>query len=180
MPSERCITNKDHLFSGTVPTPYGPFLLTASPKGLVSLKFPRPSKVKSPRGKASFRGTNPKALEIFRQGKKALVAYFRGQQMDLRGVSVDLRGYTAFEKKVLKTLRQVAPGVTLSYGELALKSGYPRAARAVGWLMSKNRLPIVIPCHRVTASGRTLGGYSQGRRWKRRLLDLEQARRSVP
>jgi methylated-DNA-[protein]-cysteine S-methyltransferase len=63
----------------------------------------------------------------------------------------------------------------MSYGELAAKAGYPRAARAVGSVMSSNRFPIVIPCHRVVAAGEKPGGYTspQGVGMKLRLLALE-------
>ena len=62
---------------------------------------------------------------------------------------LDLSGYTPFQLKVYAVLRKVPAGKTVTYGELAKRAGYPGAARAVGTAMRKNRLPIVIPCHRV-------------------------------
>jgi methylated-DNA-[protein]-cysteine S-methyltransferase len=70
----------------------------------------------------------------------------------------------------------LAYGQTSTYGELALRVGHPRAARAVGTVMATNRFPILIPCHRVLASGGKLGGYSShaGTNLKQILLDMER------
>ncbi len=72
-------------------------------------------------------------------------------------------------------LRQVGYGETVSYGELAERSGSPRAARAVGTVMATNRIPLILPCHRVLGSAGRIGGFSapQGIDLKRRMLDLE-------
>jgi len=65
----------------------------------------------------------------------------------------------------------------LTYGQLATRAGSPRSARAVGNVMASNRVPLIIPCHRVVAAGGALGGFSapHGTRLKRRLLKLEGA-----
>jgi len=82
---------------------------------------------------------------------------------------------TEFAVRVISVVRKIRAGATLSYGEVASKAGSPRAARAVGNIMARNPIPIIIPCHRVTASGGALGGYSspQGLSMKERLLALE-------
>jgi methylated-DNA-[protein]-cysteine S-methyltransferase len=81
-----------------------------------------------------------------------------------------------FQRRVLQTLRQrVGPGKTISYGELAEVVGHPGAARAVGTAMARNPVPIVVPCHRVLASGGGLGGYGGGLDMKKALLRLEGA-----
>lgn len=84
---------------------------------------------------------------------------------------MDLRG-TPFQLRVWKTLQNVPPGRTISYGELAALAGSPGAARAVGTAMRKNRIPLLVPCHRVVASNGP-GGYGGGSGLKQRLLDLE-------
>lgn len=67
-------------------------------------------------------------------------------------------------RAVLETLVERVPwGETVSYGELAELAGRPRAARAVGTIMSGNRVPFVVPCHRVIAAGGRIGGYGGGR-----------------
>jgi len=82
---------------------------------------------------------------------------------------------TSFQRNVIVAVRQLEYGETASYGDLAMRAGSPRAARAVGQVMATNRVPIIIPCHRVIASGGQLGGYSapSGLEMKRQLLALE-------
>jgi methylated-DNA-[protein]-cysteine S-methyltransferase len=63
-----------------------------------------------------------------------------------------------------------------TYGSLAARTGRPRAARAVGTIMNRNPIPIVLPCHRVVGSTGSLVGYGGGLERKRQLLDLEHAR----
>ncbi len=79
-----------------------------------------------------------------------------------------------FQRQVLQTLFKNIPfGRTTSYGQLAGLSGNSRSARAVGWAMSQNPWPIIIPCHRVLTSKGTIGGFSSGTELKKILLSLE-------
>jgi methylated-DNA-[protein]-cysteine S-methyltransferase len=80
-----------------------------------------------------------------------------------------------FRRRVLGELAKVRFGHTLSYGELARRAGKPGAARAVGGVMAKNPLPLVIPCHRVLAAGNGIGGFTGGLGLKRALLALEKS-----
>ena len=82
---------------------------------------------------------------------------------------------TDFERKVLLRTFEIPKGETISYKQLAADCGRPLAYRAVGNIMHKNPLPIVIPCHRVVASNRKIGGYAYGIGMKRLLLRLEGA-----
>jgi methylated-DNA-[protein]-cysteine S-methyltransferase len=104
-----------------------------------------------------------------------LRAYAEGRRDDFRDVPVDWGEMTAFQQKVLTLCRRIPFGKTLTYGELAARAGSPRAARAVGSCMARNPIPLIIPCHRVLASGGRLGDYSApgGTETKKRLLDLE-------
>lgn len=106
-----------------------------------------------------------------------LQAYAQGARDDFRDLPLVWTG-TAFTQRVLRRCRQIGYGQTLTYAELAAAVGSPGAARAVGNVMSHNRLPLVIPCHRVVGCGGSLGGYSApgGIRVKQRLLELEGAR----
>jgi methylated-DNA-[protein]-cysteine S-methyltransferase len=108
---------------------------------------------------------------------KRLRAYARGAKDDFKDVVLELGKQTEFQRKVRDCCRRVAYGRTSSYGELALAAGYPRAARAVGSCMAGNPVGLIIPCHRILASGGRLGGYSvrQGTSMKERLLRLEAA-----
>lgn len=104
-----------------------------------------------------------------------LKAYAEGEEVDLRDIPVDLSAMTPFRRKVAILCRKIPLGKTTTYGKLAALAGSPGAARAVGSCMAKNRIPLVIPCHRVVASSNRIGNYSApgGSEMKRRLLDME-------
>jgi len=107
--------------------------------------------------------------------RRLLQGYTKGVRADFRQFDVDLGSTTDFRRRILNLTRKIPYGRTLSYGELAARAGSPQAARGVGSAMASNPAPIVIPCHRVVASGGSIGGYSapQGLDLKRRLLALE-------
>ncbi len=111
----------------------------------------------------------------FPELRERLQAYFQGAVIDFRDVKLNLPRLTTFQARVIRELRKTGYGKQITYGELAAKAGAPRAARAVGTVMSSNRIPIIIPCHRVIASGGKLGGFSapQGTSLKQHLLTLE-------
>ncbi len=94
---------------------------------------------------------------------------------DFRDVKIDMTSLPQFTRRVLQACRKIAPGETATYQQLATQVGSPGAARAVGGVMAKNRIPIVIPCHRVLGTGGKLTGFSApgGCDTKRRMLDLE-------
>ena len=100
-----------------------------------------------------------------------LEEYFAGrrQQFDL---PLELDG-TDFQRRVWLTLAEIPYGETVSYAELAMMVGRPNAYRAVGQANGANPIPIVLPCHRVLASGGGLGGYGGGLPMKRQLLEME-------
>ncbi len=95
-----------------------------------------------------------------------------GEVVDFSGYEVDLSGLADFEQEVIKETRKIEYGSVVTYSELAASIGKPNAARAVGNALSKNPLPIVIPCHRVVSKG-GIGGYAFGVEAKRCLLKLE-------
>lgn len=103
-----------------------------------------------------------------------------GERADLAFIAVELVDSSDFERRVYEALREVGPGETVTYGELAERVGSPGAARAVGMAMARNPIPVIIPCHRVLASGGRSGGFSApgGVTTKFRLLQIEQAGRS--
>lgn len=107
-----------------------------------------------------------------------LRAYAAGQPVDFHDVAIDLGPQSDFQRRVVRCCRRIAYGKTATYGQLARLAGSPGAARAVGQVMAANRVPIIVPCHRVVAADGSLGGFSApgGVELKRRLLELEQKR----
>ena len=108
------------------------------------------------------------------EARRELDEYFAGKRrvFDLK---LDLRGLAPFTVSVLDELAKVPFGETTTYGELAARVGRPRAARAVGTVMNRNRIPIVLPCHRVVGASGSLVGYAGGLDRKVALLELEGA-----
>lgn len=105
---------------------------------------------------------------------RQLHEYFRGARTSFE-VDVDPDTASAFDRTVWRTLRAVPAGRTVTYGELARRSGYTGSARAVGGAMARNPIPIVIPCHRVIGTGGSITGFGLGLWRKRWLLDHEGA-----
>ncbi len=103
---------------------------------------------------------------------RQLADYFDGKLREFRQEVVFLQG-TDFERKVWLSLKGVPFGETRSYKWIAEKTGNPKAVRAVGRALSRNPVPIVLPCHRIIESDGSIGGYSSGVDVKRRLLDME-------
>lgn len=122
------------------------------------------------------RGTRPTAdtrwlVELLQRIKD----YGDGVPDDFRDVKVHRPDLTPFGRKVIAELRKVGYGESTSYADLAERAGSPRAARAVGRVMATNRIPLILPCHRVVGAGGRLGGFSAptGIELKRQLLALE-------
>ncbi|BBM87353.1 methylated-DNA--[protein]-cysteine S-methyltransferase [Candidatus Uabimicrobium amorphum] len=109
---------------------------------------------------------------------KKIRQHLQGKYCDFDDLPLDLSSFTEFQKMVYRGCQDIGVGETLSYGELAKVIGRPRAARAVGTALKKNLFPIVIPCHRVLAAGRKLGGFSApgSTCTKYRLLQIEKAK----
>ena len=105
-----------------------------------------------------------------------LQAFAKGKPSALDEVAIADDAFSPFQRKVLAACRAIPYGQTRTYAELAAAAGSPGAARAVGRAMATNPLPLVVPCHRVVATGGELRGYSAlgGLATKRRLLDMEQ------
>lgn len=104
--------------------------------------------------------------------------YLTGRKVDFSAVVIDLEGVSPFHRQVYEAARTLGWGETVSYGELARRIGSPGAARAVGQALGCNPVPLVVPCHRILASGGRMGGFSAhgGTCTKERLLALEGVR----
>ena len=112
------------------------------------------------------------SLERFDEVVSRIREFFRGKSVDFRD-RLDLSAGTEFQKKVWSSCRDIPYGQTRSYGWIAVRIGNPGASRAVGNALSKNPIPIIIPCHRVLAADGGIGGFSGGLPAKCNLLKLE-------
>lgn len=152
----------------------GPLLAAVTDRGLAQISFdPEPERERE----ALARLAGPRVLRSPRaldEARRELGDYFAGRRTAF-DLALDLRGLPAFTLRVLSELAKVPYGQTATYGELAERAGNPRAARAVGTVMNRNRIPIVLPCHRIVGSSGELVGYGGGLDRKERLLRLEGA-----
>jgi methylated-DNA-[protein]-cysteine S-methyltransferase len=147
--------------------------------GLVGVHLPERDPERTRR---SFRRRFPDAVEgepgaggaAVIEGVRALM---RGEKADLAEAPLDLSRVSEFNARVYEIARRIPPGETLTYGEIATRLGDRLLARDVGVALGQNPWPIVVPCHRVTAAGGKLGGFSApgGARTKLKLLALEGA-----
>ena len=157
-----------------VESPIGPLLVAATGRGLCRIWF-RPDVEQQLDSLA--RAFGPRILRSASSvddAHRQLDEYFEGRRESFE-LDVDLAASPPFARSVLAELAQVPYGQTTTYGTLAARVGAPRAARAVGTVMNRNPLPIVLPCHRVVGSNGSLTGYAGGLETKERLLRLEGA-----
>jgi methylated-DNA-[protein]-cysteine S-methyltransferase len=112
-----------------------------------------------------------------RRVARRIQAHLAGDLDAFTDVVLDLAASPVFHQRVLTQARRIGPGTSASYGELARAAGSPGASRAVGQAMAKNPVPLIVPCHRVLASGGKPGGFSGfgGLATKERLRSLERA-----
>jgi methylated-DNA-[protein]-cysteine S-methyltransferase len=104
-------------------------------------------------------------------------ALMRGEKADLSEAPLDIARVPEFNAKVYEITRKIPAGETLTYGQIAVQLGDRLLAKDVGAALGKNPWPIVVPCHRVTAAGGKLGGFSArgGAATKLKLLEIEGA-----
>jgi O-6-methylguanine DNA methyltransferase len=191
-PHVGCYGFKSGSIELSIATNAGQFVARYSGQGLAELNFPSVGRESSfhcrRRGNESqissvasapVRDFSRRLLQIpapIRRWHRATVAALKAV---LAGRSpgkfppLDLSSGTTFQRKVWNTLRKIARGQTKSYGEIARAIGRPKAVRAVGGACGANPIPVLVPCHRVLAANKKLGGFSGGLNWKRELLARE-------
>lgn len=155
------------------PTELGWVAALASPLGLRRLAL-KPSPLEALAGlgpQVDDAEQDPTSMEGIRNRFRA---YIPGQVAALDGIALDLWDAPTFFRAAWLACRSIPPGETRSYGWLAEAAGRPRAYRAAGQAMGRNRFAIVIPCHRVIGSDGGLHGYGGGLDMKERLLALER------
>lgn len=107
-----------------------------------------------------------------------IVALLQGEKRDLKSAPLDYTGLADFHRRAFDLARTILPGEVITYGDFAKRLGDPGAARAVGQAMGANPFPIIVPCHRVLASGGKTGGFSAplGLETKMQMLTIERAK----
>ena len=131
-------------------TPIGMIRLVAGDQGLYSIDWEEGAIIDQ-------EPENPYLL----LARQELRQYFAGELQTFT-IPLDFSRWQGFTAQVYTLLRAIPYGETITYGELARRAGQPGAARAVGGIMARNPLPIILPCHRVIAATGALTGYSGG------------------
>lgn len=155
----------DTIWFAELNSPIGKLTLESDGEALTHVRLPEENWQPDP---AVQRVRKP---ELFKDAAAQLGAYFRGEKVDF-DLPLNPRG-TPFQNKVWNLLREIPSGQTITYAELARRTGNPKASRAVGAANGKNPLPIIVPCHRVIGSNGKLTGFAGGLEAKKALLELE-------
>lgn len=153
-----------------VDSPFGKLRCAATKKGLALVALPKSDWDAQLARLAKIHGAP--VVDARHPAAKELREYVAGRRRKFT-VPVDLELATPFARKVLTKLCDVGCGELTTYGALAAKAGRPGGARAVGGAVGSNPVPVVVPCHRVVASGGKIGGFGGGLPMKRWLLKLE-------
>jgi methylated-DNA-[protein]-cysteine S-methyltransferase len=157
-----------------VDTPLGTLLVAGTDQGLCRIAYDAEPEREVERLAHAFGLRVLRSPRPIDPARRQLDEYFEGkrQRFDL---AVDIGVLADFNRRVLHELARVPYGEVLTYGDLAVRAARPRAARAVGTVMNRNPLPIVLPCHRVIGANGKLVGYAGGLERKETLLRLEGA-----
>ena len=148
-----------------VSSPIGKLLVAGNKNNVMLINFPSGSQARQPDNEWSF------ADGYFMDATQQLGEYFSGERKSFT-FDTKIDG-TEFQKKAWHALCEIPYGSTASYGEIASNIGRPGASRAVGSANHSNPLPIVVPCHRVIGSNKSLTGFGGGLDTKRWLLTHE-------
>ena len=145
-------------------SPFGPIRIEATATGIRSVRFGEVSRCDT--------DEDPRVRDVAALAAEELAAYFRGALKQF-SVPVDFDDAGSFQRDIYSALMAVPFGCTTSYAALAADAGRFGAARAVGGAMARNRILIIVPCHRVIASDGRIGGWSGPMGLKEKLHALE-------
>ncbi len=161
---------KNNFFELPAATSDGIFLAHYSEIGLTALDWPKS-------GRAATRSVSAKQVPLqilrwHRRTNEALKKILAGR--DARELPpLDWAGKTEFQKSVWRAMLKIPAGQTKSYGEIAAEIKRPKAVRAVGGACGANPIPVLVPCHRILAANKKIGGFSGGLERKKDLLGRE-------
>ena len=160
---------KNNLIELPIATRDGTFIAHYSEKGLAGIDWPKVERASSRAARKEMIPTKIRAWH--RTTETALNKILAGKKSKLP--PLDWTGKTDFQKSVWRQMLKISTGKTKSYGEIASAIGNPKAVRAVGGACGANPVPVLVPCHRVLAANKKLGGFGGGLDWKRSLLARE-------
>jgi methylated-DNA-[protein]-cysteine S-methyltransferase len=152
------------IYQTRLATPFGEYLLTSNGQALMEVRL-------SSDPRSVVRSQTSLEDSVLEEAKRQLDAYFAGE-LELFDLPLAPQG-TPYQRHVWQALCEIPFGVTISYAELARRIGRPTACRAVGAANGRNPIAIVIPCHRVIGSDKSLTGYRGGVEIKRWLIRHE-------
>ena len=158
------LSTKQHAISWLkLNSPIGCLTIVSDGESITEIRFPNNS--------AALFAEHEPSNRCLQQAVEQLSAYFDGR-LKTFDLPLSLHG-SDFQNAVWTQLQKVAHGTTASYGQIAAALGKPKAARAVGMANNKNRIPIIIPCHRIIGRDGSLTGFAGGLKTKRWLLHHE-------
>jgi methylated-DNA-[protein]-cysteine S-methyltransferase len=157
-----------------VDTPIGTLLVATTERGLARISYDADPEQAVEQLARTFGTRVLRTARPIDPARRELDEYFEGNRRSF-DLPVDLTYVAEFNRRVLGELARVPFGEVVTYGELAARAERPRAARAVGTVMNRNPLPIVLPCHRVIGANGKLVGYGGGLDRKEALLRHEGA-----
>ncbi|TDJ05452.1 MAG: methylated-DNA--[protein]-cysteine S-methyltransferase [Deltaproteobacteria bacterium] len=149
------------LFTASFKSPLGFMEVTSTKTHIKGLRF----------NKGPVKNISDEIPQVLSKCLTQLAEYFGGERKSF-SIPVKMEG-TPFQQKVWQELQRIPHGKTLSYGELAKKIGNPKASRAVGMANNRNKVSVIVPCHRVIGGDGKLVGYASGLSYKEWLLDHE-------
>ncbi len=168
----RKLEDRNRIHYTSVSSPLGELWLAATPQGICRLSY-GPA---VPRWVVLLREENSLAPSadhrLLSEAREQLAEYFEGSRRSFE-LPLDLSCGSSFQRRVWEATSHIPYGQVRSYGQIARALASAGSARAVGRALGRNPVPIIVPCHRVTRTDGTLGGYSGGPHIKRALLAIE-------
>ena len=160
-------------------TPIGACGIAWSSRGIVGLQLPEATaeRTQARLGRRWTGATETSPPPDVQRAIEQVLALLAGEAVDLGDIPLDLEAAPDFHRKVYEVARTIAPGRTMTYGEIARKLGVPHESREVGQALGRNPVAIIVPCHRVLGADGKMGGFSAngGVATKRRILEIEGA-----
>ncbi len=157
-------------------TPNGYVSIISNDSGIIELFLPEENYDSSVN---KIRKKYPAAIEknddeILNKTKEKLLLYFKEEYVDFSDIPTDLSKFKKLTKKVFEIVKTIPYGETRTYRWIAERMNNIKITRVIGKILHSNKIPIIIPCHRIIKSDGEIGGYFFGVEWKIRLLKIEK------